>query len=373
MKKWFVAGGIVIVVFIGGYLILSFYAVKFIQPRLQKAMGPGLSVARVEMKTTCLSVQKIEYEDPHSGRKFLQVKEVRIYPSLISFLRGRLKIRELLLLRPSFYFYRSREGVVAGPWFPMERREKGDRALIEEEKVERGPSIAIDRIRIEKGSIDFEDQKYGRPQSPIQLREMDFRLKNIRYPIVSAPSPFELRGKMEGRTREGRIEAKGWIDLQTADTESVFKVSEMEVKTFEPYYQKRISAEIESGYFNLEAKISLKQRRIDAPGSMELIDLRMNEEGTIFWVPAKTLVSLLKDKGNRVKAQFHVKGNINDPMFDLQENVLTRMAFSFGEALGLPVKSLGETILGGAGKGAEGMSEGVRSMGGLLKKKEMRK
>ena len=103
-----------------------------------------------------------------------------------------------------------------------------------------------------------------------------------------------------------------------------------------PYYQKRVSAKKLNPDTSIsEAKISLKQRRIDAPGSMELIDLRMNEEGTIFWVPAKTLVSLLKDKGNRIKAQFHVKGNINDPRFDLQENVLTRIAFSFGEALGL--------------------------------------
>ena len=35
-----------------------FYAVKFIQPQLQKAMGHGLSVARVEVKTTCLSVPR---------------------------------------------------------------------------------------------------------------------------------------------------------------------------------------------------------------------------------------------------------------------------------------------------------------------------
>ncbi len=372
-KKWFVAGGIVIVLLIGGYLLLSFYAVKFTQPQLQKVMGPGLAVAKVEIKTTCLSVQKIEYKDPQSGQKFLQIEEVRIYPSLFSFLKGKLNIRELLILQPSFHFYRSREGTWVGPWFPTEKREKDQAVPIEEKKGEDKFAIGIDRIRVEKGSFDFENQKYGRGQSPIQFKQVSFRVENIHYPIVSALSPFDLRGKMVGRTREGKIEAKGSIDLLTGDTETVLKVHEAEVKTFEPYYRKRVSAEIESGYINLVAKITLKQEMIDAPGSMELVDLRIKEEGTVFWIPARTLVALLKSKGNRIKAQFHVKGNINDPKFDLQESVLTRLAFSFGEALGLPVKGLGETVLGGAGKGTEGLSVGLESIGEMFRKKEKKR
>ena len=371
-RKWFIAGGIITGLLISGYFILSYYAVKFTQPQLQKVMGPGLAIAKVGVKTTCLTVQKIEYEDPQSGQKFLQIEEVRIYPSLFSFLKGRVNIRELLILQPSFHFYRSREGTWVGPWFPTKKRGKDQAVSIEEKKVEEKFSIGIDRIRVEKGSFDFENQEYGRAQSPIQFKEVSFRLENIHYPIVSALSPFELRGKMVGSTREGKIEAKGWMNLQTGDTENVFEIREAEVKTFEPYYRKRVSAEIESGYINLAAKINLKQEWIDAPGSMELFDLRIKEEGTVFWIPAKTLVSLLKNKGNRIKAQFHVKGNINDPKFDLQESVLTRLAFSFGEALGLPVKTLGETVLGSAGKGTEGLSEGLKSIGEMFMKEKKR-
>ena len=55
MKKWFIAGGILVVFFIAGYLVLSFYAVKFIQPHIQKMMGLGLTVEGIEIKTTFLS------------------------------------------------------------------------------------------------------------------------------------------------------------------------------------------------------------------------------------------------------------------------------------------------------------------------------
>lgn len=370
MKKWLIGVGIILVLLITGYLILSFYAVKFIQPQLQKGIGPGLTIKGVQVKTTYLSAIKIEYEDPRSKQKFLQIEEVRVYPNLLSFLKGNLKIRELLILQPSFYFYRSREGTFVGPWFPMERREKDQSIPGEGKKVEKESiSFEIDRIHIKKGSIDFEDQKFGKSQPPLQFRNLDVRLENIRYPVVSAPSPLELRGKMEGRTKEGEVEAKGWIDLQTSDLQTTFKVQGIEVKTFEPYYKKRVSAEIDSGYINLETRITVKQNWMDAPGYLELFDLRVKEEGTVFWIPAKTLVSLLKEKGNRIKAQFHVKGNIHDPQFDLQENVLNRIGFSFMEALGIPIKSLGEAILGGTGKGAEGLTEGLRSMGEMFKKK----
>jgi hypothetical protein len=373
MKKWLVAGGIIFILLIAGYIVLSFYAVRFIQPHLQKMMRPGLTVAKIEVRTTCLSVQKIEYEDPHFGKKILQIEEVRVYPSLFSFLNGNLKVREILILRPSFFFYRSPEGTVVGPWFPTEKREKDEGVPIEKGKAEKGPSVEIDRIRTENGSVGFEDQAYGRPPFSIQLKDLFFKLENIRYPIVSAPSPFELEGKIKGRTKEGQIKAKGWIELQTADTEIFLKGYDVELKTFEPYYHKRVTAEIESGSINIEAKINLKQKRIDAPGVLELIDLRIKEEGTVFWIPAKTLVPLLKSKGNSIKARFHVKGNMNDPKFNLQENMLTQMAFSFGEALGLPVKSLGEMIMGGTGRESEGLSEGFRSMRELFRKKEKTK
>ena len=64
MKKWFILIGILAVLFVGGYVVLSFYAVKFIQPQLQKVMGPGLTLAEIKVKLTYLSVRGMRYEDP---------------------------------------------------------------------------------------------------------------------------------------------------------------------------------------------------------------------------------------------------------------------------------------------------------------------
>ena len=377
MKKWFILIGILVVLFIGGYFVLSFYAVKFIQPHLQKVMGPGLTLEEMKLKTTHLSARGIQYEDPQSKKRFLQIEEVRIYPSLLSLLKKSLHIKEFTILQPSFFFYRSREGVFTGPWVTMKKEREGEEVSEEKEKKQKkGESvpIQIDRIRIQKGSVDFEDRKVGEPPAQIKLRELDFEIRDIRYPLASLHSPIELKGKMKGRTQEGSITLKGWIDAKTMDMETSLKVREIEVKTFEPYYQKRVTAEIESGYMDMGSKIAVKEKRIDAPGEVDLINLHVKEGGgMVLWIPAETLVSLLEKKGHQIKVKFHVKGNMENPQFNLQETFLTQVAISLAQALGIPIKVAGEEVLQGMLKGEKGLVEELQSIEELFKKKKEKK
>jgi hypothetical protein len=371
MKKWFILIGIIAVLFIGGYFVLTFYAVKFIQPHLQKVMRPGFTLEEIKLKTTYLSAKGIRYEDPDSKQRFLQIDEVRIYPSLFSLLKKSLHIKKITILQPLFFFYRSREGGIVGPWVEMKKEGEGKEISEEEEKKRGKPiQVQIDRIRIQNGSIDFEDRKAGEPPAQIKLRDLDFEIRGIQYPFASYHSPIKLKGKMKGRKQEGNIYANGWIDLKTMDLETILKIRELEVETFRPYYRKRVSAEIDSGTMDMESKIAVKEKKIDAPGELDFINLHIKEGGgTIFWIPAETLVPLLEQKKYRIKVPFHVKGNLGDPQFNLQEAFLTRIAFSLAEALGLPAKGMGEGVPGDTGK----EKEGLKSIEDLFKKKKEKK
>ena len=375
MKKWFILIGILVVLLIGGYFVLTFYAVKLIQPRLQKAMGPGFTLEEIKLKATCLSARGVQYEDPRSKQRFFQVEEIKIYPSLFSLLKKSLCIRELTVLRPSFFFYRSREGRLVGPWVTT-KRESEEKEISEEEGKKSGEPIQVQigRIRIQGGSIDFEDRKVGDPPSQMKLRELDVDIRDIRYPLASLRSPVELNGKMEGGARKGGVTLKGWIDAKTMDMETSLEIREIEIKTFEPYYRKRVTAEIESGTLDMDSRIVVKEKRMDAPGEMDLINLHIKEGGgTVFWIPAETLVSLLEKKGHQIKAKFHVKGNVENPQFNLQETFLTQVAFSLAQALGIPVKVVGEEVPHGTLKGEKGLVEELQSMEKLFKKKKEKK
>jgi len=386
MKQWVILVGILFILVIGGYFVLSSCAVKFIQPRLQKGMGPGFILAEMKPKTTYLSVRGIQYEDPDSKQRFFEIEEVRIYPSLLSLLKKSLRIKEITIVQPSFFYYRSREGVIVGPWVTM-KKEKDREGVSEEvkkkeneetseegekKKVEPIP-IQISRVRIQRGAVDFEDRKVGDPPAQFRLRDLDFEIKNIRYPLTNDHSPIKLKGKVKGMNQEGRINMEGWIDLKTMDLETSLKIREIEVETFKPYYRKKVSVKIDSGTMDMESQIVLKEKKIDAPGVLDFVNLHIQEGGgTVFWIPAETLTSLLKKKRNQVKVPFHVKGDLEDPRFNLQETFLTQIAFSLTEALGLPIKSLGGGV-GGTGKGVEGLMEGIKSIEEMFKKKKEKK
>lgn len=348
---------------------------KFIQARLQKWVGTGLTVTEINVRPTHLSVKGIQYVDPVSKQKFAQIEEMRVYPGLLSPIRGFLKIREWSIHRPLFFFYRSWKGDLIGPLPILKEGEKKQEISDSKEKESEGSfRIEIDRFRIEGGSIDFEDKKTEGPPAKIELRELNLEIKSIQYPMVSIHSPIELKGKMKGKTKDGSIDAKGWINFNTMDMETSLRVQDIELKIFEPYYRKRVSAEIEAGDISMEAEIAIQKKRIDAPGQLEVSNLHIKEGGgTILWIPAKVLVSLLKDKGNRIKVRFHVKGNIDDPRFNFQETFLTRIGLSLAEALGIPIRVVGETLLEGTGKGAEGLIEGFKSIEQLFKKKKEKK
>jgi hypothetical protein len=375
MKKWFILIGILVVLLVGWYFILSFYAVKLIQPRLQKAMGPGFTLEEVRFKATCLSAKGIQYEDPHLKQRFLRIEEMRIYPSLLSLLKKSLHIKEFAILQPSFFFYRSREGGIVGPWVKIEK-EKGEKETFEEAEKKKGEpiQIQIDRIRIEKGSIVFEDRKVEEPPVKIELEDIIFEMRNIEYPTASVYSPIQLKAKMKGKGQNGSIDIKGWIDLKSMDMETSLKIRDVEVKAFEPYYRKRVTAEIESGTMDMDSNIVVRKKRIDAPGEFDLINLHVKEgEGMLFWIPAETWVSLLERKGHQIKVPFHVKGNMENPQFNLQEAILTQVAISLTQALEIPIKVVGEEALPSTSKREKGLVEQLQSIEEQFKKKKEKK
>lgn len=373
MKKWLVVSVIIMLIAVIAFYGLSYYGVKFINAELQKRMGTGITVAKIKIRLTHLYAGGIRYEDPHLKREILRIEEVRIYPALLSSIRGKLRIRELAVVRPSLFFYRSRSGVWSGPWPARKEEKQGGETRPNQDET--SFPMKIDRLRMEEGSLHIEDRKVEGIPAEILLNHLDLDLKNIQYPFAPVRSSILLKGKMIGSNNEGDIETKGWIDFSTLDMETVLNVREADVKSFEPYYRKRVSAEIQSGYMALQCKISIRQKMIDGPGTLELSRFYVKEGGgSVLWIPATTLVSLLRDKGNRIRVEFHVQGKIDDPRFSLQENVMRKLAIAMAESLGVPIRVVGEEVLKGTFKGVEGLAEGLKSLQDLFSpRKEKRK
>jgi hypothetical protein len=124
----------------------------------------------------------------------------------------------------------------------------------------------------------------------------------------------------------------------------------------------------------MDSRIVVKEKRLDAPGELDLINLHVKEgRGTVFWIPAETLVSFLRKKGHQIKAKFHVKGNVENPQFNLQETFLIQVAISFARSLGYPIDVIGEKAVQSTLMGEKGLAEELRSIERLFKKKKEKK
>jgi hypothetical protein len=375
MKKWSILIGLVVIILIGGYLGLSYYGVKLVQPQLQKMLGPGFTLKEIQVRLTHLAIEGIQYEGLHTKKRYAWVQEIRIYPAILSLFIGPLRVREVTIREPSLYFYRTKGGDFVGLWAVPEEKGKKEPSGDQEQREKEPALLRIDRLRIQDGRVDFEDWKQGEPPAQLKLSDLDLEMKEIQYPFHSTRSPVEMKGKLEGKTKKGgEIHTKGWVNLKTMDMETSLSAREIDVKLFEPYYRKRVSAEIDSGYMAMDAKIALKEKFIDVPGKLELSHLHIKEgEGTVFWIPAKKLISLLKEKGDRIEVSFHMKGSLEDPKFNLQESFLTRIAISLLEAMGVPIKVVGEEILEKTIKGEKGLMEELRDLERQFKKKKEKK
>ena len=278
MKKWSILSGLFVVILIGGYLGLSYYGVKLVQPQLQKMLGPGFALKEIQVRLTHLSMKGIQYEGLHTKKKYLWIEEIKIYPAILSLFLGPLRVRDVTIREPSLSFYRTKEGVFEGPWAVPEEKGKKEPSGDQEEREEEPVFLRIDRLGIQNGSVDFEDWKQGEPPARLKLSDIDLEIKEIQYPLHSTRSPIEMKGKLAGKTKKGgEIHIKGWINPKTTDMETSLNVREVEVKLFEPYYRKKVSAEIDSGYMAMDAKITLKEKFIDAPGKLELVHLQIME------------------------------------------------------------------------------------------------
>lgn len=338
MRKMLLLFGMVAILIIGAYLGLSFYAVQLVHSRIQKRISPEMTLSQIQVRLTHLSIRGVCYKEQGSKERIFQIEEINLYPSLLSLLKGYLGFKEMVLLKPSFLVFRSKEGRVLIPLTGVSEKE-GRGGDFPKEKKEKSLLLKIDQIRVLNGSIDFEDRKIGDPPSQISLRELDIKIEGIEFPFVPIPFRFKLDGKMRGAEREGSIKIEGWLNPKTVEFESFLTAREIGVKVFEPYYRKRVSVEVENGLIDMEAKVGLRKRAVDIQGDMELVDLQIKGSGgKVFWIPADLFSSQLKKKGGRLTVPFRIQGDLDDPKFNLQESILIQIGLSLAESLGMPVK-----------------------------------
>lgn len=309
---------------------MSYYSAKLIKPKVIEAFGPGSSISQINVTTSYVALKGIHIEDPQTKLELLNIDEIRVTPMIWTLLsRQNIIISSIVFDNPYFFIYRSRDSVLTGPGISERKRKT------EPEKKTTG-IITIKKIKIKSGYLRFIDHKNNEPPAIIKLVSLQSEISNIKHPFpVNNRSPLVLKSKISKENNGGDISIKGWIDLESMNLDLKIDLSDVDMKPFEPYYEKKFGDLIKGGNATIVSSVIINNHFLDVNGNLRLFNLDINEKSSLQGVITKeTLSQILKKQDNQVKTDFSVKGDLQNPQFspsyEISKSILSNLSSKTG-------------------------------------------
>jgi hypothetical protein len=199
----------------------------------------------------------------------------------------------------------------------------------------------IDRLRIERGEMDYADYSLTMP-----FGTRIHRLKGIITNLSSRPGAI-AEVKLDGRVdKYGMARATGKLDLfnptDSMDLDVIFRNIEMANLT--PYSATFAGRKITSGKLDLDLQYQIHQRQLE--GKNQIIMKQLTLGSRVASPEAKDLpldlaISILEDSDGRIDLDLPMSGSLDDPKFSYGaiiwkaiENVIVKIVTAPFRALG---------------------------------------
>jgi len=224
--------------------------------------------------------------------------------------------------------------------------------------------LVIKNLNIKDGEMDFYDRTLPGDGIKIIFKEINFHLTDLYIYPRSAVTNFELTARipwLQGQ-EEGKIEAKGWVNLFKKDMQATVKINDIDGVYLYPYYAQWVDLEktrIQSAKLNFISNIKSTDNNLAAECHLELNDIvfkqREEEEMSKAEKIASAVLDIFKalNKG-KVVFNFTIKTRMTSPEFNfgyiktafedrLREGLRQRQ-FASAEILKVPVQFAGKTV-----------------------------
>lgn len=374
-KKILVTGLIIFaLVFAVAYIFIVFHGKAIIAGQLETLLRRKVSInyaglilpLNLEIKNLdILGLAKVDY--------------ALISPSIPGLLSGNIVLNDLKLINPQLVYEKTQDkdnnrdrvegvsanvntiAVASNPELKSNLQPKS------ESKKNQYLRLIIKRLNIKDGRIDFVDHTLPGEGIKITLKDINFHLTNLYIYPRSAITHFELTGRipwLQGQ-EEGKIEAKGWVNLFKKDMQATVKVADIDGVYLYPYYSTWVDLEktrIESAKLNLTSNIKSVDNNLAAECHLELTDIvfkqRQEEEGTGKAEKiAEAVLGIFKALNQgKVIVNFTIKTKMTSPEFNFgyiktafEERLREGMKYSQitkGDIIQFPVKVAGGTVKG---------------------------
>ncbi|MEW6667137.1 MAG: DUF748 domain-containing protein [Thermodesulfobacteriota bacterium] len=202
------------------------------------------------------------------------------------------------------------------------------------------PQILVKTITLQGGRISFSDG-YIKPRVSAELSEVGGRISGLSSDEETLAevrlsgrldnhAPLNITGKMNPFKRDT------YIDLAA-------QFKNIDLSPMSPYAGKYIGYTIEKGKLSLELKYLLLEKNLESQNRIFLDQFTLGEtveSPQATKLPVALAVSLLKNRNGEIQLHLPVKGNLDDPQFNLGEVILKMLGNLLEKALTSPFSLL---------------------------------
>jgi hypothetical protein len=368
-RKWIIVSGIVVLCLFVVVLILAKLSGQFLKARVEKSLGDNVTASAVSISWGKVTVEDLTFL--RDGQIVGKIKAVDIKADFMSILRNKLSISKVEVDQPYFKLLIDNKGNVLLPIaMPEEKMGKGKeerkkKEIQEVPTTKESMPVEVKTLIVKEGKVDFEDRSMARP---VLLTFVDVRVDvhHITYPFVNQWTDYEVSSQLAGGSQKGSIKATGKTNFLNEETKVKTVLKNIDLALLRPYIEKKGDAGIERGFINMNMDAGVVKKHIKAPGVMTIRDLQLSSSGgvsgTFLGVPRSMALSFLKNNNNEISLNFVLEGDLNNPRFNIRENLATRLSVGMANKLGVSVTGAGETVAGGSSKVIEGTTKTLKGL-----------
>lgn len=261
------------VIFLGfAYLFLPFKGKNLVINKLKGLTGRNVTLGYISyIPPFKFQIRKLDIQG------LLKADKVLIFPNILGIFYGKLAFDEIRLINPEITYEKN---------LPV-RAESAQGFL--QSYASRAPDSIISgkggkldfifrRMFVSNGKITIFDHTVGKEGIKITVKDISLSLINAYKFPQSVISKFDFKGNIpwiEGRD-EGRITARGWVDLLKRDITALLKIEGIDGVYLYPYYAQWIDIQksrVEKAKLNFTSNIHGFDNNVTAECHLELDDI----------------------------------------------------------------------------------------------------
>ena len=212
-----------------------------------------------------------------------------------------------------------------------------------------GARASVGRLRIEQGTLHFADRSLATPFEAT-IRELAGTVSGL---TSGAHEPARVR--LDGRVQPfGSARIRGTIALAAPATHTDIRATlrNLRLESFNPYVAKFAGYRIASGRLSAQLRYEVREGRLVGANQLAFENMQLGEkleEKGLLDLPLELAVALLADSKGRINLDIPVRGDLNDPQFEIGAIVARALGNVVRRVVSAPFRALA-ALFGGNGE-----------------------